>query len=309
MSTCPQNATNLAQNYLEDSNPLSFEDKSAYSFHRAGIPSIYLISNKDGEHRGDVYMNLCEQLKDIIEVYFDAYPNTSINGLAKKSKVGASTLRRILNGSIKGDPSPHTVLNIASATSKEKRLTKLITMFDGPVGEVLKEAFSAYVEVDAPHQYNSDLNRELSDTTSYLVYKLAANRIGTSKAEIQTLLGKLGLDRLESLKTNGLIKEEEGRLHAFQKDFSLDIRVSSFHTSELVKFYKPDQLEKGENLFYSLSESLNREGIKKIKEIQREAAKKTFEVMSCPFYEGEIPYFTVQVTDSLDLDNQREVLQ
>ena len=53
-------------------------------------------------------MTLSEQLQDIVEGYFDRYPNMSINGLAQKSGVGATTLRRIVKGTNKGEPAPRS---------------------------------------------------------------------------------------------------------------------------------------------------------------------------------------------------------
>lgn len=254
-------------------------------------------------------MELCQQLKVIIDDYFLKYPNMSINSLALRSNVGASTLRRILGGSIKGDPSPHTVLNIASAVAKEKRLAKLIEVFDGPVGEVLKDTFSAYVQTDAPHVYDFDLNELLKDRISYFVYKLSSNRNGVSELDVVELFGALGRDRLQKLQDKKAIERREDRFFAKDPNFSLDIEVASEHLPELVKFYRPEELERGQNLFYSLSESLSEEGIRKVKEIQKEAVQKIYTVMNDPKFDGPIPYFSVQVCDTLRVTQTQGVLQ
>lgn len=255
-------------------------------------------------------MTLNEQLRDIVTSYFDKYPNMSINGLAQKSGVGATTLRRLVNNTGKGEPAPHVVLGLVSATSKEKRLSKLVSMFDGEVGECLKKSFAPYIEKEMPQQVDNDLNEVLKDQISYFIYKLSANREGTDKMQVTDLYGKTGLERMEKLIKLGFLYEKGEKVHAKKKDFSLDVKVAADHLPEMMKFYKPEHVGAGQNLFYTLSETLNEEGIQKIKDVQKEAVKKVFDIMRSPFYEGKIPYFTVQVCDTLSHDLMNEgVLQ
>jgi hypothetical protein len=255
-------------------------------------------------------VTLCEQLKDIVESYFMKHPNVSINGLAMRSGVGASTLRRILNDSIKGDPAPHTVLNILSSVAKEKKLSKLVAMVDGPLGEMLQETFSHFVESETPHTYDQDLNEILRDQMSYFIYKLAANRKGTDKYFVSEMFGSVGLDRLTKLIDLAVVEvNEEGDIHAVQKNFSLDVEVAAGHLPELVKYYKPGTIAKGQNLFYTMSESLNEEGIQKVKTIQKDAIKKIYDVMKSPFYEGEIPFFTLDMSDTFSFESMTGELQ
>ncbi len=254
-------------------------------------------------------MTQCEQLKDIVESYFEKHPNVSINGLAMRSGVGASTLRRLLSSSIKGDPAPHTVLNILSTVTKEKKLSKLVKMIDGPVGEMLQDTFSHFIESETPHTYDNDLNEVLRDQMSYFIYKLAANRKGTTKLFVSEMYGKVGLERLTNMLTLGILTSKEDEIHATQKDFSLDVEIAAGHLPELVKFYKPSQISRGQNLFYTMSETLNEEGIQKIKTVQKDAIKKIYDIMRSPFYEGTIPFFTLDMSDTLSFEAEAGELQ
>jgi len=249
-----------------------------------------------------VFMTLTEQLKILLDTYFEKYPHMSINALAKKSGVGASTLRRIINGSLKGNPSPSTVLNLVSASTKERKLAVLLKTTGGPVGKLLNSSFGHFVEENLPHNYNTDLNRELGEWPKYMIYKLASNKKGVLKKDIESVLGKIGLKHLKELFKRGLVFMEGEVVHAKEKQFSLDIKVSLKHLPNLLEFYKPDALDKGQNLFYTLSESLNEDGIKKVKEIQKEAVKKIYNVMRSPYFEGDIPYFSISLMDTLNLD-------
>ena len=90
-------------------------------------------------------------------------------------------------------------------------------------------------------------------------------------------------------------------------------KVIGTYTNALVDQYKPTEVEKGYNLFYSLSEGLNEVGIKEVKKIELEAVKKVFEVMNNKEFIGSIPYFSIFMSDVLGLtptdELKREVLQ
>lgn len=247
-------------------------------------------------------MTVTEQLQNVVCNYLDNHPNISINALAKRSGVAATTIRRIVKQETKKSIAPHTVLNLVSSISKEKRLGKLIGMFDGPLGELLKENFSAFAEEGGNSLdgcFDHRLNAVLSDPIAYFVYKLTSNRTGIAKEIVQELYGRNGMTKLNELTELALVEEKDGIFFATEKNFSLSVDIAAKHLPELVKFYKPNQIELTRNMFYSLSETLNEDGIQKIKEIQKEAVKKTYQIMQSPFYEGEIPYFTVQVCDTL----------
>ena len=253
-------------------------------------------------------MSVCFQLKTVVDSYFVKYPHMSINAFALKSGVAATTLRRIKSGAIKSDPAPHTVLNIVSAVTNEKKLDKLVRTFDGAIREYLFTSFGNFLDEIDTH-YKLDLNDILKDQITYLIYRLAANRKGTDIVDVNYTFGKLGVDKLEFLIEKGLVVERDGRIHASEKNFSLDVAVAASHLPELVKFYKPHQVGKGQNLFYSMSESINEDGIRKIKEVQKEAIKKIHAIMNSPFYEGDIPFFTLDLCDTMVFGERTEVVQ
>lgn len=258
---------------------------------------------------GEKVMELTRELKKIMDSHLEKFPNVSVNALATRSGVGATTLRRILNLSLKGDPSPHTVLSLVSVVYKEKKLSKLLPRVEGPLGEFLRECFGQFMEEDVPHTMDLDLNEALVDRFCYLIYKLAANRPGSSRNKVLELFGKLGEERLDYLIQKGWIIEEKGFIHAKEKNYSLDVRLSKKHLPELIQFYKPDEVGSNQNIFYTLSESLNEEGIKKIKEIQYEAVRKIYEVMSANEFAGELPYFTINLSDTMELAHMKGALQ
>jgi transcriptional regulator with XRE-family HTH domain len=247
-------------------------------------------------------LTLAEQLKILLDKHFNQNPHISVNSLAKKSGVSASTLRRIINGSLKGDPSAGTVLNIISAITKERKLSGILKNIDGPIGKILNNSFGHFQQESLPHTFDTEINQELSIWPKYFIYKMASNKNGIPKKLIKETFGNIGVKHLNELNQLGLIYEKEEVIHCKEKDFCLDIKVSLKHLPHLLEFYKPDEVDKGQNLFYSLSESLSPEGIKKIKEVQKDAIKKIYNIMNSPYYEGEIPFFSISLMDTLNLE-------
>lgn len=255
-------------------------------------------------------MTVCDQLNNVINDYFSSYPNVSINALAKKSGVGATTLRRIVSNTTKTGPAPHVVLAIVSAVTNEKRLSKILTSFEGPIAELLQKSFGMFTEnvsgKSIPHTYSNDLNTALEDKTSYFIYKMAANRTGVKVEEISYQFGRDGIDKMIDLIEQKHLYQMDGVVHAKDKNFSLDIELAVRHIPALIKFYKYSNLSKGENLFYSLSESINMDGIKKIKEIEKNAVQEIYNIMSSPYYEGDIPYFSMMISDRMSYSESEE---
>ncbi|MDH5580879.1 MAG: helix-turn-helix domain-containing protein [Bdellovibrionales bacterium] len=254
-------------------------------------------------------MTVCGQLKEMVNNYLESHPNISINGLAKRSGVGATTIRRIINGSIKSEPAPHTILNLVSVITKEKRLAIILERSEGPIKNILQMTFGIYATESMPHTYDKNLDRALSHPQKFIIYKLAANRVGTSKDEIRENFGNNGLHFLEQLLEYGLLEEVNERIHAVKKDFALDPDVLVRNIPELLKFYKSHEIDKGQNFLFSMSESLNFEAIKKIKDIQKDALKKIYNIVNSPYYEGEIPFFLVSCQDTLSGNTSHGVYQ
>ena len=167
--------------------------------------------------------------------------------------------------------------------------------------ELLAGCFDQFIfdEKSSDHEISNDLNTIFQDKFSYLIYKLAANKCGTTVEEVKNALGLVGLKKLNDLieKNWILANTMDDRLHARQKNFSVDLAIAHELSHALIDLYKPCDVKQGLNLFYSLSEGMNEEGIKKIKEIEKDAVKKIFDLMNCENYQGTIPYFALIVSD------------
>lgn len=238
-------------------------------------------------------------LKALINDFLARHSRVTVQALAQRANVPVTSLRRLMQEESKTEVAPHTALNLCAYICREKRIGKLLEMLPLVLAEYLEKHFGGFVfEGSEKRVYATDLNEVLKDRMSYFIYKLAANRCGTSWMEITELFGSTGKRKAEELKRQELLIEENDRLIARDRDFSLDLQVATSHLPELVKFYRPENVGRGLNLMYSLSESLNEAAIKKIKDIQRDAVKATHAIMQSPESAGEISYFTLNLCET-----------
>lgn len=250
------------------------------------------------------------QLRHMVSIYLDKHPGLTLNALSGRCGVPATTMRRLMQKSDSGELAPHSVLALVSYLLKEKKISSLLKKVDGPVADLLNRSFDQFIfdEKSSAHEMHSDLNTLFQDKTMYLIYKLAANACGTSVREIKNVFGLQGLQKLQELVDQNwiVLEAESDRLHAREKNFSVDLALAHQLTHSLVDFYKPRDVEKGFNLFYSLSEGMSEEGIKMIKEIEKNAVKKIFDLMNDKNLQGNIPYYAVVLSDVLGLTPNQE---
>ncbi len=246
--------------------------------------------------------DLIQSLQTMISAHLERHPQLTLNALAARSSVPVTTLRRLAAGLQKSEMAPHSVLNLVSYLLREKNLARLLERVTPDIAEFLRRHFGNFI-FDAPKvTYSTDLNHELRDQTKYLIYKLAANHDGTDLFAVVDNFGGLGLRKLEELKAQGLIVEQAGRLHARDKNFSLDLTVAAAHLPALVGFYKPQSMSAGLNTMFSMSESLTAEAIAELKALQRECVMKMNAIMNRPESLGPIPYFTLNLAETLLTD-------
>jgi hypothetical protein len=246
--------------------------------------------------------DLIQSLQTMIAAYLERNPQLTLNALAQRSNVPVTTLRRLAQGQQKNEIAPHSVLNLVSYVLREKSLARLLERVGPAVADFLRRHFGSFIFEVPAAAYSAELNAELRDQTKYLIYKLAANHDGTDLIAVAEAFGSFGLRKVEELKALGLLEECGGRLHARDKNFSLDLTVAAAHLPALVAFYKPETMARGLNTMFSMSEALTREAVAEIKALQRECVLKMNAVMNRPESRGTIPYFTLNLGETLLAD-------
>jgi hypothetical protein len=252
---------------------------------------------------------LIQSLQIMINNYLDKNSGLTINALAGRANIPVTTLRRLSQGQQKNDIAPHSVLNIVSYIKREKNLQKLLGKLEPCIADFLLKHFGNFIFSSETRTFDCDLNFELKDETKYFIYKLAANHSGADWMTIVETFGAHGKKKVEEMIGKGLLIDSDGRIHAREKNFSLDLNVAASHLPDLVRYYKPESIARGLNSFFSLSEALNEEAIQEIRAIQREAVKKISAVMNNPNNFGEVPFFTLNLSETFTSEPSTGELQ
>lgn len=245
------------------------------------------------------------ELQAVIRGYLEKHTRISLNGLSKRCTVSEPTLRRIMHGQVKTTPTLTTIVDILTTINKESNIRKLAGMYPGPLADILSEGFSIFEAEELDYVYNQKLNDVLKDETSYLIYKLAANRSGLAQSKIRELFGLVGEEKIYSLKKEDLIEEkiERGQVHYHAKivGFSLDHKLFVKNFKSVANFIKTGaQTGPKTNLYYNFSESVNEQGRREILRLQKESLRKVAKILDDERYAGDIPLFVLSAVDDMD---------
>jgi len=257
------------------------------------------VSANSKELRPEGLAILHENLQRFVHDYLLKHPGLSMNALALRAQVSGTTLRRMMDPAKVHVPGASFVLNLICYITKIKKVSLVLKNIDGPIGDYLRTFYKTEIYDDSnEHSIDCDLIFLMQDFDCYLIYKLAANYCGVSKSQVFRVLGEKGIAKLSYLITKAAVYSEDQKYyHAKEKNFSIPLELSERHLPRLVEFYRSENLEKGRNLFYSLSESLNEEGVKMAKSIIRNAVKQVYDLSMTEQYKGNIPFFSLFICD------------
>ena len=252
---------------------------------------------------------LLQSLQNLLKAYLKEKPTRSMNGLSRRCVVSEPTLRRILRGQIKTMPTATTVLDILTTISKEKNLQTLLKMYPGPIAEYLMSNLPQSEDICS--EYNLELNNELKDSTSYIIYKLSSNAKGLKKDKILELFGALGLVKAESLFLKGYLSITEDTYFTQTQNFTLnhDTFTQNFKVvADFIKTQNPIDKTNLHSLLVNYSESVSIEAYKEIIAVQKRALRRIRDIMSDKKSHGNIPLFLLLAIDTLDTKSAHEFI-
>jgi hypothetical protein len=118
--------------------------------------------------------------------------------------------------------------------------------------------------------------------------------------ELLIRLGHVAEVKIDKLINHKILAEEDGYLKSLCPNPKLKISITKKHLPKLYKFFKEKNMHGGTNLMYAYQESIPRETIKKIVNIQYDAFMKCYQLMeSDKCSDGEI-YLLTSYFDSLE---------
>ena len=266
------------------------------------------------------YYPLYSELKTYAESY-----GGGLAALAQKVSISKPTLWRWVNFKNTKAPNPYHVLSLMRFMTKKKDIRETANAASSEVALYLENSFPGDFERTHPAEVVHELNVLLEDFYCYLVFLVTNTASLKSRNEVKKIVGiysleQLGLSiededlnddllirlghiadvKIDKLIKNDILTEENGVLKSLCANPKLDLSITKAHIPKLFKFFKESNTHKHSNLMYGYQESIPRETIKKIVNLQFEAFMKCYKLMEeTKTSDGEL-YILTTFFDSID---------
>lgn len=235
------------------------------------------------------------------------FPKFSEKQIAEKINIPRATLNRLFNEPAK--PRLDTLIKVIIASGNSEYLQSAIDTFDDDLGKSLRKIFQVSLTEKNKTMMDPELEDFLTNRELFVAYVLASLKNGIDKIHLVDALGGKGLEAMGRLIDKGLVEESDEKFHLKdKKTFVRSFQSVKDHLGTYASFYRVDHVGHERNYVHSLTEGLNKKGIKAIQDIHRRFHAELQECMRKDEFQGEIPVFSVAFCDSFtSLDTDKEV--
>ncbi|RYZ55598.1 MAG: XRE family transcriptional regulator [Proteobacteria bacterium] len=145
---------------------------------------------------------LLTDLVDAINAWTEGSRSRSLSGLARRTGVAYSTIRRIAqNESV---PHPYTALAISEVVMTTLQRLEFLKKHFPTIGNLMEECYPTKLEAEPNGEA---LKKFLSMEPHNRIFNIAATVRGTTRRAIQSLCGQVGSDSLDEMLDAGLLVE------------------------------------------------------------------------------------------------------
>ncbi|MBT3982269.1 MAG: hypothetical protein HOE90_13005 [Bacteriovoracaceae bacterium] len=234
------------------------------------------------------------------------FPSFSDSQLADKIKIPRSTFNRLQNETKK--PKLDTYLKIITGSGMVELLPNALAYYDKDLGESLEGVLEVSLQEDNKKLTDQEFEDLLESRECFVAYLLADTEQGTDQLEVTSVLGAPGLESMKHLVLKGLIKETDGRFHVVDKKTIVrSFESVRHHLTTYAKHYKTEHIGKQRNYVHSVSDGMNKNGIKALQEAHRKFHKEVQQIIRNTENRGDIPMFSVGFCDSFTpMENSNE---
>lgn len=242
---------------------------------------------------------LTDEIRGVIDRYLSGYRNRSLSSLSRASGVSYTTIRRLYQR--EGNPTAEPVLKIVDAALNNDEKIEFIHRHYPEIAVTIKN-FDR-------QSYASNTSRQEVLKTFYLrdphnfILNLAQNDKGTTRADINRLMGARGLEALDELLDHELLELERANseniyrlppLLSHDCDMALaQIKLSADHFNRSLIGTKAARLFHG-------TASLNKAALERIHDILSAAIQEIVAIKDDPRSSGEIPMFVDMIQNVYD---------
>ncbi len=145
---------------------------------------------------------LLADLVEAIQAWTASSRNRTLSGLARRTSVAYSTIRRIAQG--ESSPHPYTALSISEVVMNTNQRLEFLKKHFPTIGNLMDECYVNSIRQDPNEEA---LQRFLRMEPHNKIFNIAATLHGTTRKNIIDLCGKPGGDALDEMLDDGLLCE------------------------------------------------------------------------------------------------------
>ena len=249
-------------------------------------------------------ITITEQLAKDIEGFLSRFSNESfaVRLLAKKSGVNEKTIKRLLGQ--KNKPSYPTLFRLYLVLTDSNSENELLDRTPKIVSRFLKDKRSTSVNVTVPTNEFDFFKAIEEQPLVGELYVLAATG-ELQRNNVLKLYGQFGMEIVEFLVKQDLLKQVNTNVYTLSPNGPVfDGKViKSLGGHFLKRFSKPSNASlKGQNALGFYADTLNEAGYQKWLSIDEKAFYEKVKLAKDEAYQGDIPAFTLGVTDTIESD-------
>ncbi|MCK6594069.1 MAG: helix-turn-helix domain-containing protein [Bacteriovoracaceae bacterium] len=224
----------------------------------------------------------------------------SISQLASKINVARSTLSDHINskaGATK--PNLDNYIKVILESGNVAMFFEALAAYDENLSKNLKEVLSVSTTKKNAAIATEELETILEDRSLFIAYILASNDKGINFKTLAHILGNKAQTAMNTLIARGLAIDESRLLKVNNPTFLIrSFESIKHHLTTYAEYYKPHHAGKERNYAFSLTGSLNAEGIKANHQAYKILHETIKNNMRNPAFEGNIPAFSVGFCDT-----------
>jgi len=222
----------------------------------------------------------------LLKCYLDAGNGRTPQSLAARAGVGASSLRRILQGEVK-TVSLANVLSLLKVVATIPESTTFLKRHFPEAGSYFEAvASSAHIAENV----GEGLEKALLDFDQFAIISLAGTPSGTDAKQVNDVLGIHAERKLEALLDAGFLVAKSGKVFTSQDEFGIsDNQVIATEIGHALRFVRDEHIGKQMQHLALHTKGLTRDGQKLAHAVIQEALIKLLEIGQN--HKGNIPVF------------------
>ncbi|MBL6990896.1 MAG: hypothetical protein ISR65_14015 [Bacteriovoracaceae bacterium] len=223
----------------------------------------------------------------------------SLGWITRNSTVKEETIQLINRGDDRKISSA-TLLELCRLFSRKERVCDIVNHFDGEIHTALMTCYSSFMEstpaIEVPRVKLTD---SIENDVEYFVFRWSTLFEGVTKNFVKEQLGEIGLEAIDKLVDKEVISINGDKIRAVEDYTILDLNFTKRNAPHLMKFFKPENMHSGSNIYLMDAAHINEDCRKRVLGRLKKAEDENYEDMCQPESRGSIKQLSMVFSDTM----------